>query len=62
VKQIAEAGEHGIKDACYAGGIGKPYYQPHISCLCGWQEREATWEEVGYAFDAHLLEAAALAG
>ena len=52
---MTEAQEHEI-EACYSGGYGEPYYQPHFSCSCGFRVREETWEEAGAALDAHLAE------
>ena len=49
-----EEEEHEM-EACYAGGHGDPYYQPHISCSCRkFSAREETWEEVGALYDEHL--------
>ena len=49
--------EHGIEIACYSGGPGEPYYQPTMTCLCGWgTERCRNWQEAGEEFDIHLEE------
>jgi hypothetical protein len=46
---------HGIDEAIYAGGPGEPYYQPFISCLCGWSSgRCIDWESAGHELDNHL--------
>lgn len=40
--------------ACFLGGPGEPYYQPSLSCSCGFSCRERTWEEAGLELDEHL--------
>lgn len=46
--------EHGLDHACYANG---PYgLRPYLMCLCGWDVNDNSWESVGQAFDAHLVE------
>lgn len=48
--------EHGV-EAYYAGGPGVPYYQPVLSCTCGWSSgRCDDWEEAGQLLDLHLAE------
>ena len=51
-----QTNEHGVKSAGYSGGPGRVYYQPSISCTCGWGVREETWELVGQEYDEHLAE------
>ena len=47
---------HGV-EACYAGGPGDPYYQPVLSCLCGFSTgRCESWEDAGIAMDDHREE------
>lgn len=55
-KTSTVAVEHGPDVVCYAGGVGDPYYQPFLKCLCWWSLRDAAWETVGRAFDEHLEE------
>ena len=50
--------EHAI-EAYYSGGPGEPYYQPVMSCSCGWSSRrQESWEETGRLMDEHIKEIA----
>lgn len=45
-------------DAYYAGGPGEPYFQPVLSCSCGFEtDRSGSWEDAGYEMDIHLQKA-----
>lgn len=47
--------EHSV-EACYAGGPGEPYYQPVLSCTCGFSTgRCDDWETAGREMDYHLI-------
>lgn len=51
--------EHGIASACYSGGPGEPYYQPMLSCPCGFTTgRCESWQEAGELLDEHLASVA----
>lgn len=44
-------------DFCFLGGPGELYYQPCVSCSCGWRSgRVETFEEAGAMLDQHLIE------
>jgi hypothetical protein len=50
-----EEQEHGVETACYSGGPGEPYYQPTMTCLCGYQTgRCPSWQAAGQKMDKHL--------
>jgi hypothetical protein len=47
--------EHGIEAACFSGGPGEPYYQPEMTCLCGFTTgRVESFEEAGRLIDEHF--------
>lgn len=49
-----EGAEHEF-EFCFLGGLGEPYYQPFVSCSCGWKSgRVETFEEAGAMLDEHL--------
>lgn len=53
-KQKEKEVEHAVH-AAYYGGPGEPYFQPVMSCDCGFEtERCPNWEEAGRQMDAHL--------
>jgi len=55
-----ENAAHGIENAFYAGGPGKPYFQPVMECCCGFSTgRCFHWEDAGHRMDVHLREVSA---
>ena len=47
--------EHSV-EAYYSGGHGDPYYQPVLSCSCGFSSgRQFNWQDAGAELDKHLM-------
>lgn len=47
--------EHNV-EACYSLDPALMRYIPCIMCSCGWSVTETTWQDAGYAYDAHLAK------